>query len=105
MMDILNELGKFLTDYGTVGCLVLAIAGLVLQEKQRRKEREENKKTFENQEKSLAKVCMACSSAMKSFAAELRDFQQETGRAKKSISDYIPRDADIESILEDKQEE
>jgi len=107
MMDMLNELGKFFTEYGVVGCLVVTIVGLVFQERQRRKEREENRTTYAKQQKDLMRVAMAAVSAMKSFAAELRDMQQDMGsvKAKKSLSDYIPAEADLDHLISDDDEE
>jgi len=103
MMEFLNNLGKFLTEYGTVGCLVLAIAAIVFQEKQRRLEREENRTAYRKQQEDIMRVAMAANSAMRSFAAEIRDLHQASShvKAKNSISDYISNDANLDIVSSD----
>ena len=88
-MDTLKELGEFLQTYGGWGVAVLFGAWIYYKERIRQKERKEISEVFAKYQADIVKITAKYESAVKSFAAELRDLDQNNSN-KKSISEYIP---------------
>ena len=90
-MDTLKELAELLQTYGGWGISVILMAWIYFKEKVRQKERKETAETFNQYHLDIVKITSNYASVTKSFAAELRDLDGEPN--KKSLSDYIPKDA------------